>query len=305
MPGSLNFALVGSTKVFVIIYQSLLIILTVLCLDLNNDNSIELTDRAILPKSGHDIDVTLTGYPRTYTVMIDRVRRPSRFDQLAFCFHNWCFSVLMWRLEGYPKPLLYKLARTLVPNQSMWEDVPEGTFDLDSANQMKILASYNSERLFISNLPAELRSYIWQHVGLTTPYSVFILVSDETCRLACCLRSISTRNILLERDSPLSASMVTIFGVAYIQGLIVGVDRKVSCKVPRDVIGVKYVTSLSGICAIKLLGNGRESDWLGKIPCPGRCWYGLIRGRVARIHCVYNVSQNHIYETISTNMRRT
>ncbi|KUJ07345.1 uncharacterized protein LY89DRAFT_537957, partial [Mollisia scopiformis] len=71
----------------------------------------------------------------------------------------------------------------------------------------------------LSRLPIELRTYIWRYVGLTTPFSAFIIVITETSRLARHLCPPLSRDVILQRGSRLSAKMVSVFGTQYIQNL--------------------------------------------------------------------------------------
>ncbi|PVH70805.1 hypothetical protein DL98DRAFT_377133, partial [Cadophora sp. DSE1049] len=73
--------------------------------------------------------------------------------------------------------------------------------------------------LLMSRLPPELRTYIWRYTGLMTPYSAFVLVRVETSRLVGHLRSPPTRGLRQYQGPFLFASMVSIFGTEYIQGL--------------------------------------------------------------------------------------
>jgi hypothetical protein len=116
------------------------------------------------------------------------------------------------------------------------------------------------------------------YIGLTTPFSVYILATREASRLARHLRSPSSREIVLKRESPLSAKMISIFGTEYIQDLVIDRDLEGNPQSFGDTTGLRYITSLGGICAIQRLSINGESDWIGKIP-NGHCiWYGMIRG---------------------------
>jgi len=81
--------------------------------------------------------------------------------------------------------------------------------------------------------------------------------------------------------------MISIFGIEYIQDLI---TDEVKSEVLGVVTGLRFVASLGGICAIKLLGADWEADWLGKIPMSGHVWHGMIRETIPGLHCTYNVS---------------
>lgn len=302
MPGNPTFALVSCGEFQLVII--LLTLLAVLCLDASGEGSIELTQPASLPSMNDGIDVELTGSLRTQKVTISRDPRADqkhRSDQLAFCFHDWCYSLLTWKLKDCPASLTYKLARTLTPESAKWEEVHERRHDLDSSSRLKILASHEPQPLFLSRLPMELRTCIWRYTGLTTPYSAFILVTGETSRLGRYLRSPPSREVIIERGSWLSAKMISVFGTEYIQSLII--DTHFQGRL-RDTIGVKYITSLGGICAIQLLGPDWESDWIGKIPNTDRIWHGMIKGNVSSFRYSYNVSQYNAQDIVSSNVKR-
>ena len=153
-----------------------------------------------------------------------------------------------------------------------------------------MLASHESQPLFLSRLPVELRTYIWRYIGSMTPYSALILVVGEVFRLARHLCYPSSRDIILDQGSHLSVKMISIFGTEYIQELVMDRDLEGNPGSIKDTTGVKYMTSLGGICAIQLLRNDWESDWIGKIPNVQCIWHGIIRGRASTFQCSYNVS---------------
>jgi hypothetical protein len=90
-------------------------------------------------------------------------------------------------------------------------------------------------------------------VGLGTPYSAFILVTGKTSCLARYVKSCQTHDLALEQGCHLLAKTIMVFGTKYIQHLSYNKDLKVTTRVLRDVTGLQFVTSVSGICAIKLL----------------------------------------------------
>lgn len=123
-----------------------------------------------------------------------------------------------------------------------------------------------------------------------TPYSIFVTIAGETSRLASHLRCPSSYNLPLERGSFLSSSTITVFGTEYIQNLSNNGDQQGNFEVLGDVTEVKFVASLGGICAIKLVGDGWETDWVGKVPHRGHMWYGTMQELVSSLYCNYNVS---------------
>jgi hypothetical protein len=80
-----------------------------------------------------------------------------------------------------------------------------------------------------------------------------------------------------------------VFGIEYIRDLNYYEDHKVKSEFIRDVVGLKLVTSLGGICAIKVFGVNWETEWLGKVPLVGHVWHGMIQDVGPRLCCAYNV----------------
>ena len=161
-----------------------------------------------------------------------------------------------------------------------------------------MLANPESQPLFLTRLPAELRTHIWRFVGLRTPYSAFILVADEVSRLARHLHCPTSREICLNQGSHLSAKMVSVFGTEYIQDLILDRDYERTHKILKDITWVRYITSLGGICAIQLYGSHWESSWIGKIPSTDCIWHGIVRGTSSCFRFSYNVSWYHVFNNI-------
>ncbi|KAH8598586.1 hypothetical protein B0O99DRAFT_615450 [Bisporella sp. PMI_857] len=64
--------------------------------------------------------------------------------------------------------------------------------------------------------------------------------------------------------------MISVFGTEYIQELAINRYLGSDLQSFGDVTGLKYITSLGGICAIQLLSIDKQSDWIGKIP-KGHC----------------------------------
>jgi hypothetical protein len=166
------------------------------------------------------------------------------------------------------------------------------------ASRQTLLANLSPDlqSLFLSRLPPELRSYIWDYVPSTTAYNVFLLVAGETSQLARHLRD-STNWVLgfddgsrfVRRSRFSTPSMLT-----YSKSPTT--ESKSNLQIFVVVIGLKFVTNLNGICAMKLLGYDWESDWLDKIPDPGRVWYEIIQGMLPGTRCHYNVNQHLVYD---------
>ena len=112
----------------------------------------------------------------------------------------------------------------------------------------------------MSRLPVEVRVRIWEYVGLGTPYSAFILVAGETSCLARYVESRQTPDLALERGCHLLAKTIMVFGTEYIQHLSYNKDLRVTSKVLKDVTRLRFITSVSGICAIKLIDADQETS---------------------------------------------
>jgi hypothetical protein len=275
-------------------------------LDSKNEGNVDITELAVLPTFGLDIAVTMSGRPRDQTVTICRDPLQTwrdRIEQnpfcLAFCVHGWCFSVLMWKVPECLMSTVYKLVRSLIPKPSVWEkirqDIAGDYYHLDGVASFQTLIACTDcppveiPLPFMSKTPLEIRSHIWEYVGCLSPYSAFILVADEASRLVGCLQPPRSREVVLKRGSHFSAKMTTVFGTEYLQDLICGEASELDSQVPGSVSGVRFVASLGGICAIKLIGCEWETDWIGKIPSTGAAWYGTIRGTVRALHFSYNM----------------
>ena len=187
---------------------------------------------------------------------------------------------------------MYKLVRTLVPTSSTWQNIGEAGYQLDLIGTLVAHAdrpSFEPQLLLMSRLPIEVRVRIWEHVGLSTPYSAFILVTGETFRLARYIGSRQAHDLALERGCHLLAKTIMVFGTEYIQHLGYDKDLSVTSRVLGDVTGLRFVVGLGGICALKLLGVDWETNWLGKVPEIGHFWYGAIRDPIPYLRCIYNV----------------
>jgi hypothetical protein len=224
---------------------------------------------------------------------------------MAFCFHSWCYSVLKevlkWESEECFIPVIYKLARALAPNPSIWEDIQERRHVFDSKTRLRILSCHKEQPLFMSRLPTELKTYIWGYTGLKTPYSAFLLVKVETSRLVAHLRYPPGRRLIPYQGPSLSANMVSVFGMEYIQDFRKDGDSGWS---HGDATGLKYITSFGGLCAIQFFGIDWESDWIGKVPSVDCVWHGIIRGDISTLRFEYSVSSYNIFHMMPTNLVR-
>ena len=268
-------------------------------LDSNGKTEIELTDVSTLNWEDEELIVSLTGDAPAQKVAIERLcDREIPIDNLAFCFHAWCYSTLIWRLTHFTKSDLYKLVRS-IEKSPFWHRIVEENGKLDSEASLQALLANpycttpDLQPLFLSRLPAELKSYIWGFIPSRTAYSAFLLVAGEVSRLACHFRGSTDWIIGFDEGSRLSTKMITIFGTEYIQHLFEEPDDRESessLEILGVVNGLKFITEFNGVCALKLLGHEWESDWIGRIPTTGRLWYGIIQGILQGIRCHYNVN---------------
>ncbi|KAL3417178.1 hypothetical protein PVAG01_11178 [Phlyctema vagabunda] len=252
--------------------------------DVNREESIELTNVFQLPNVNDDLEVPLPEHLRTVTISRDQRSRQPGVERTAFCFHEWCYLFLTRRLAVCSRSVIFRLARALTPDPTVWEEVCERYRDLDSIGVVQVQAGSNSSLL--SSLPLELRIHIWQYTRLKSRYGAF-LMGNETSRLARSLRHPLHCQLALKRGSRISAEMISVFGTDYIQVLNIDCDCKGN--ILGDTTEVTYVSSLGGICAIRLYGADWRSDWIGKIPITSCIWYGRIRGEVPTLICGYNV----------------
>ncbi|KAK0101337.1 hypothetical protein ONS95_006513 [Cadophora gregata] len=248
------------------------VIRAVLDLNINGERSIELTKSTYtdFPRSYCDVDIALAERTETITLTQEaEVNQTLQTDGQAFCFHSWCYSILSWEFEGCSASTIYRLAQSLVPDPSIWQNIQEKHHFLNSASRLALLACHKEQPLFMSRLPLELRTYIWRHTGLRTPYSAFLLVRTERSRLVGQLSSPPRHGLKLQQTRSW-ATMVSIFGTEYIQDLTedgICVENRRSTK---NATQFRYITSLAGLCAIQSSGDGWEGNWIRKIPSTSR-----------------------------------
>jgi hypothetical protein len=84
-------------------------------------------------------------------------------------------------------------------------------------------------------------------MGLSTPYSAFILMACESSHLARYVKSHPTHDLALERGCHFSTKTIMVFSTKYIQDLGYDKDYKVASRVLGDVTRLKFIASLSGI----------------------------------------------------------
>lgn len=141
-------------------------------------------------------------------------------------------------------------------------------------------------------LPLELGLCVWEKIGLT-PYSSFNIVANGTARLVEMLKAPGSRDVVFETGKYLSAKMISSFGTDFIEDIVLSdecIDYKNSSKILGAVKALKFATSLSGVCALKLFGSGWETEWIGKVPVGSYVWFGMIHGKTNTYSCSFNVS---------------
>ena len=221
-------------------------------------------------------------------------------DQLAYCFHEWCYIVLEWNMKGLTATTLYKLAKALTPDPSIWQSTPENRHSL-----AKIIASQIEQPLSLSGLAVELRTQIWGHVGLASPYSAFLIITGETSRLAHKVREASSGVKHVEQEAYLSSTMVSVFGTEYIQTLALSSDCVQKLESTTYDTTVRYARSCDGICAIQLSNPGWKSHWVGKFPNQ-EYWTGSYLENIRKVSDLqfdFNVSLNILSIAISNQNR--
>jgi hypothetical protein len=287
----------------------------VLILDPKKGQKVDITEVSVL-HSEWLVGIPLTGTgPLKQTVTINvRPKNYINFDENAYCFHEWCYSTLVWKLGGCSNSLLYKLVKC-VDDASHWSGgkTDEDEFQADASLQ-NLIASRNPtfpklQPLFLSRLPLELRSLIWRYVSTTAAYSAFILIAGEMAELARHILSgtPTSYDLYLKEGLRLSATMVSVFGKEFIQSISADGSPEAGVEIPGGMIEINFVRSFGGICALRFVGiygeTIGESRWLGKIPTAGCNWHGEMNvengdnGSIDRLRLIYNVSQ-HISRTV-------
>jgi hypothetical protein len=96
----------------------------------------------------------------------------------------------------------------------------------------------------------------------------------------------------LQAGKRLSAKIVTVLGYAYLEHLLEerdDADFKKTFTIPSEVTYLEYVAKFHGLCAIRLKGQGWESNWFGTAPDSDYNQYGCIQGALESLTCEYNV----------------
>ena len=101
-------------------------------LDFNIKTEIELTDVSTFKSEDKELNVSLTGHAPAQKVAIERFHdRGTPIDNVAFCFHTWCYSTFIWRLSHCTKSNLYKFVRSM-EKSLFWHHIIEDNGQLHS-----------------------------------------------------------------------------------------------------------------------------------------------------------------------------
>jgi hypothetical protein len=224
-------------------------------------------------------------------------RIASLTSSLAFCFHDWCYTVLRWKIGACDSSVLYRLTKALSHESSPWETIGQDDGWIDPPSRIQVLlagisSSTKLQPLLMAKLPTELRVPIWGYVGARAAYSSFLLVAEEASRLTSYLRDKGIVDLSLRKGVYLSSENLSIFGTSYIRTLDIDGESSGAVPVLDTVTQLKVIASLSGICAIKLIGSKWESDWIGKVPVAGQIWYGATRTLHSVFGATFSVSFN-------------
>ena len=254
-----------------------------------------LTTRGHYSTTRGSLHVSLLWNGKRETITISN--RPSDYSHdkgsmMAFCLHDWCYSVLKWKVPDCTALQIFKLAESS-PEILVDSFLKHGDYDRLgplSGPALSWLSKNSSPSLLPSDmlkLPMELKDYILEQSGLVTAASAFTRVITGTSILIQSLQKPYNRVISLQPGSHLSLKTVMVFGTEYIQKID---NRKGSIVIPGTVTCVEYARSIGGICAIKFLGKHWDTGWVGHIPNASCVWYTKIPIQKPEINCFFSVS---------------
>ncbi|KAF7889648.1 uncharacterized protein EAF02_002063 [Botrytis sinoallii] len=229
------------------------------------------------------VDTSLIGHPVSKRIVLDpHPDLDDYVDTFAYCFHDWCYSVLSWKTKQNSAKFLFELGRSLNIS-TVWEKPAEWNgplypqIDTDALLSKADDGSARLQPLFLSRLPAELRSRIWSYVGSEAAYSAFLLVVGETSHLAQQISQPTTQLLPIESNCYVRADFNEVYGTEYIRDLAQDTTSSGGIEILQTVTEIDIVFSVYGICAIRFSGSSWTSEWLGRIPQTGRSWYGTIQ----------------------------
>ncbi|CZT42360.1 uncharacterized protein RSE6_02229 [Rhynchosporium secalis] len=224
-----------------------------LCLEPNNEDTIAITKIANLSDIyDQQIDVGLTDNRQNQSITICHYEQRfyvNRTHPTAYCFHAWCYEILIQKAERCTESKIYKLSQLLSLGSEVWENrhLHRQQTENTSAEVLRELGDRHQPVSKLLRLPAELRNMVWNYIGLEAAFSANVLVAEETTRLLCALNCSSYQTVSLTQGSRISIKMLTVFGTPYIQSLA---DGCFSAAIPGAVHYLKfamglYLTSLS------------------------------------------------------------
>ncbi|KAF7925980.1 hypothetical protein BELL_0346g00080 [Botrytis elliptica] len=195
----------------------------------------------------------------------------------AFCFHDWCYSILRWRLGKYKDATLHKVCQSLSISPA-WENIAESEACLYDQAVINDLLSDMTELgpkyqpLFLSKLPLELRALVWGYVGPSSAYTSFLIVAGETSRLFYQMHRPASLTLALYPESRLVPKMIKIFGTDYIQSFCA---ESTTIPITESAVACSYKLAIGthGICAIQIISADGSFCWVGKVPKSGLVWY--------------------------------
>ncbi|TGO73619.1 hypothetical protein BELL_0346g00070 [Botrytis elliptica] len=266
----------------------------VLRLNEDEDESIAITEVVELLRN--DIQAPLVGWSPSSSIIIKAAPQlDDPIDRRAYCFHDWCYSIFTWEFGPNKLKLLYEMGTSFEPSTA-WQMPAEvkgplyPQVDYDSLLSSVDDRSAMFQPLLLVNLPPELRSRIWNFVGHTSAYSAFMLLTGETSTLARQIQAPAVRELTLKPGCYINSSFINMYGTQYIRTLTTqnGPGPSSGIKIVETVTGIQVVSSVHGICSIRLLGQNWKSKWMGTFPHTDRCWYGEVPLDNDGLFCFYN-----------------
>lgn len=229
------------------------------------------------------VETSLIGHPVSKRIVLHpRPDLDDYVDTFAYCFHDWCYSVLSWKTKQSSAKFLFELGRNLNIS-TVWERPAEWhgpLYPQIDSNALLSTADDGFARLqplFLSRLPLELRSRIWGYVGSETAYSAFLLVVGETSHLAQKISQPTTQLLPIEPNCYIRASFNEVYGTEYIRDLAQDTTCSGGIEILQTVTEIDIVSSVHGICAIRFAGSSWTSEWLGRISQTKHSWHGTIQ----------------------------
>ncbi|TGO44887.1 hypothetical protein BCON_0450g00060 [Botryotinia convoluta] len=266
----------------------------VLRLNKDEDESIAITE--VVDLESNDIQASLVGWPPSSNINIKAAPKlDDPIDKFACCFHDWCYSIFTWVFGPNKLKLLYQMRTSFEPSTA-WQMPVEvkgplyPQIDYDSLLSSVDDRSAMFQPLLLVKLPPELRSRIWNFVGPTSAYSAFMLLTGETSTLARQIQTPAVRELALTPGCYVNSSIINMYGTQYIRTLTTqnGPGPSSGIKVVETVTGIQVVSSVHGICSIRLLGQNWKSKWIGTFPHTDSCWYGEVPLDNSVLVCFYN-----------------